>query len=267
MFYRLLYFFGFIPKPIQVLCLIVCFITSIYYFYRKHNISKDVYLPAILLSISHLCERLIRWIGNGNQPEINFWISVLIVLTLLYAVNKLLSASLMFLVALALTLIACISSNVLALGLFIPIAQILLIIAFIKAIIHKNQFELIAYIILFGLSILKPSIGWTIELAFISLMIFFIYGILALSTSKKVVYGIIAILLCITFNCWIAIEFILIIEMIAQSIKAKAPLNLIMMLAVNFFIFWLLAVLFSNNLLTIVLIIILIILIKALIGV
>lgn len=258
MFYQALYYFGFMPKVLQIIILIVIAITTIRYFTRAYSSDGPLFIPAILLTVSHICERLVRYFGNGTRRGTDFVIAIILLLCIGYILGKISNYSNMFVVSTLFVVVCCVTQNVLLMALM-PIALLLQIVTAIKAVFRKNLRLFFMCIVVFFFALIKPSLGWIFNYAVTMVLVVIIVSFLNLNLVRTVIYASFAIVMTMVFSPWIAIESILIVEQAIRSVKSKNVLSFIMAMLANFFAFWVIGVIFSHNIIALVFVTILII--------
>ena len=113
MFYKALYFFGFMPKLLQIVILITIGITVTMFFcnIRKSATSIFLFMPSILLTFSHICERIVRWFGNNTKGGMDFFLSMILLIFLGYVLGRITNYNNMFIIIL-LQLHFCLCHNI-----------------------------------------------------------------------------------------------------------------------------------------------------------
>lgn len=246
MFYRLLYYFGFLPIFIQVIILALGFV--IFSIYLMHNrLSFKVYFPSLLIVSTHIIDRLIRWVGNDNKSEEAIVLSLIAIFIFGYIGKKVLKLSTSFVVSLSVILLACSYQNILLIGLGIPISIIGLLIESIKSIKAKNLNQFIFSLTGLAMAIVKPNLSGSLSYIITFLGVVAISNLLSLDNIKTFFYVTLSLLIALFFNPLIAIECILIIEQVIRCIKAQKPISFIFLILGNFLAFWLLGVIFNIN--------------------
>lgn len=258
MFYQALYYFGFMPKVLQIIILIVIAITSIKYFTRAYSSDGALFLPAVLLTVSHICERLVRYFGNDSRRGTDFVLAIILLLSIGYILGKITNYNNMFVVSTLFVVICCVTQNIWLMALM-PIALLLQIVIAIRAIFRKNLRQFLMCIVVCFFALSSPPLGWTFNYAVTMVLVVIIVSFLNLSLVRTVIYASFAIVMTTAFSPWIAIESILIVEQAIRSVKSKNVLSFIMAMLANFFAFWVIGVIFSHNIIALVFVTILII--------
>lgn len=276
MFYWLLHYFNLMQAEAKAICLISIAITVVFYilieviFVKK--LSFSFYYPAILLTISHMCERLVRYIGNDIESEKITISTILLAILFYFAVKNVLNTSSMFAGAIGLIIFASNSQeNTMLFTFFVNLALVFLIITIIKSIGYKDFKQVILCIIAIALDLATFNVKSNYLLNFL-IAILFLYKLITWKTSiinklQTILYIIIFAIITYFFTPLFALECILIIEQTILCIKTKAPISLIVILLGSFLAFWAYSCIFMNDIaVAVALIIVAIILIKFLIS-
>ena len=268
MFYKSLYYFGFLPKLLQVLILAVIFIAIVCCFviFKSKHIGYNLFLPSVLLTVSFICERLLRWFGNNTNEGKAFVIGVILILLAGYAMTSILNFSGLLSIAFMLILATCLLQSIFLIAVM-PIAIILLIIVIIKSIFRKDFRQVLFSLFLILVAYVVPDLSWIYNYV---IVIFFLLGalfLLQVNFTKSIIYLISGIVMTMLFSPWIAIEVILIIEQLIRCIKSGKLLGFFMAMLANFFAFWVIGVIFNLELIALIFVIIVIIFVLKIMGI
>ena len=265
MFYKALYFFGFMPKLLQIIILITIGITVTMFFcnIRKSATSIFLFMPSILLTFSHICERIVRWFGNNTKGGMDFFLGMILLIFLGYVLGRITNYNNMFIISTLFVIVCCITQNIFFIAL-IPIALLLLVITAIKSIISKNFKELLMCIVVGFLALIMPPLGWSFNFAVTAGLVFVAVSLLNLSLVRTVAYTVLAMVLTLLFTPWVAIESVLIIEEGIRCIKYGKVLSFFIAMLANFFAFWVIGVIFNHEIVALAFIILTIIILKVL---
>lgn len=265
MFYKALYFFGFMPKLLQIIVLIAIGITVTMFFsnIRKSATSIFLFMPSILLTFSHICERIVRWFGNNTKGGMDFFLGMILLIFLGYVLGRITNYNNMFIISTLFVIVCCITQNIFFIAL-IPIALLLLVIGAIKSIISKNFKQLLMCIVVGFLALIMPPLGWSFSFAVTAGLVFVAVSLLNLSLVRTVAYTVLAMVLTLLFTPWVAIESVLIIEEGIRCIKYGKVLSFFIAMLANFFAFWVIGVIFNHEIVALAFIILAIIVLKVL---
>lgn len=270
MYYQLLRYFGFLPDYLETIILIaiaviVVLYTIIVIFVKKMSFS--LYFPAILLTVSHICERFLRLFESDIEAERASLSTFILVLLLGWAIKNLLNTSTMFAVSIGLIIFASgTHQNIMLFTFFVVLALILLIITLIKSINYHNVKQIVLCIIgiILDFIVLSVKLGYLLNLLVAILLLYWLISSKEpkLSKVKVAIYLAFFALIAYFYTPLIAIECILIIEQIIICIKAKNPISLIVIFLGSFFAFWLYGLIFMHEFAVVIFIIILLLLIN-----
>lgn len=270
MFYWLLHYFNLMQTEVKAISLISIAITVVFYilieviFVKK--LSFSFFYPAILLTSSHMCERLVRYIGNDIENEKITLSTILLAILFYFAIKNILNTSGMFAGAIGLIIFASNSQeNTMLFTFFVNLALVFLIITIIKSIGYKNFKQVILCIIAIILDFATFNIKSNYLLNFL-LAILILYKLIfskesTISKMQTILYIILFAIISYIYTPLFALECILIIEQIILCIKAKAPISLIVIFLGSFLAFWAYSCIFMNDI-AVALLIVVIILIK-----
>ena len=263
MFYKALYFFGFMPKLLQIVILITIGITVTMFFcnIRKSATSIFLFMPSILLTFSHICERIVRWFGNNTKGGMDFFLGMILLIFLGYVLGRITNYNNMFIISTLFVIVCCVTQNIFIIALM-PIALILLIISAIKSIFARNIKQLLMCIFVGSLALIMPPLGWSFNFAVTAGLVFVAVSLLNLSLVRTVAYTVLAMVLTILFTPWVAIEAILIVEQAIRSVSSGKVLSFFMAMLANFFAFWVICLIFNKEIIALVFIILAIIVLK-----
>ena len=270
MFYWLLHYFNLMQTEVKAISLISIAITVVFYilieviFVKK--LSFSFFYPAILLTSSHMCERLVRYIGNDIENEKITLSTILLAILFYFAIKNILNTSGMFAGAIGLIIFASNSQeNTMLFTFFVNLALVFLIITIIKSIGYKDFKQVILCIIAIILDFATFNIKSNYLLNFL-LAILILYKLIfskesTISKMQTILYIILFAIISYIYTPLFALECILIIEQIILCIKAKAPISLIVIFLGSFLAFWAYSCIFMNDI-AVALLIVVIILIK-----
>ena len=263
MFYKALYFFGFMPKLLQIIVLIAIGITVTMFFsnIRKSATSIFLFMPSILLTFSHICERIVRWFGNNTKGGMDFFLGIILLIILGYILGRITNYNSMFIISTLFVIVCCVTQKIFLIAL-IPIALLLLVITAIKSIISKNFKQLLMCILVGFFALIMPPLGWSFNFAVTAGLVFVAVSLLNLSLVRTVAYTVLAMVLTILFTPWVAIEAILIVEQAIRSVSSGKVLSFFMAMLANFFAFWVICLIFNQEIVALVFIILAIIFLK-----
>lgn len=263
MFYKALYFFGFMPKLLQIIVLIAIGITVTMFFsnIRKSATSIFLFMPSILLTFSHICERIVRWFGNNTKGGMDFFLGIILLIILGYVLGRITNYNNMFIISTLFVIVCCVTQNIFIIALM-PIALILLIISAIKSIFARNIKQLLMCIFVGFLALIMPPLGWSFNFAVTAGLVFIAVSLLNLSLVRTVAYTVLAMVLTILFTPWVAIEAILIVEQAIRSVSSGKVLSFFMAMLANFFAFWVIGLIFNQEIVALAFIILAIIVLK-----
>ena len=270
MFYWLLHYFNLMQTEVKAISLISIAIIVVFYilieviFVKK--LSFSFFYPAILLTSSHMCERLVRYIGNDIENEKITLSTILLAILFYFAIKNILNTSGMFAGAIGLIIFASNSQeNTMLFTFFVNLALVFLIITIIKSIGYKDFKQVILCIIAIILDFATFNIKSNYLLNFL-LAILILYKLIfskesTISKMQTILYIILFAIISYIYTPLFALECILIIEQIILCIKAKAPISLIVIFLGSFLAFWAYSCIFMNDI-AVALLIVVIILIK-----
>ena len=263
MFYKALYFFGFMPKLLQIIVLIAIGITVTMFFsnIRKSATSIFLFMPSILLTFSHICERIVRWFGNNTKGGMDFFLGIILLIILGYILGRITNYNSMFIISTLFVIVCCVTQKIFLIAL-IPIALLLLVITAIKSIISKNFKQLLMCILVGFFALIMPPLGWSFNFAVTAGLVFVAVSLLNLSLVRTVAYTVLAMVLTLLFTPWVAIEAILIVEQAIRSVSSGKVLSFFMAMLANFFAFWVICLIFNQEIVALVFIILAIIFLK-----